>query len=711
MNEPTAKLFDEEILRGLERVDAGDETLITYRGVAVLAFRRDVPIERNIAIATLLRLELSGKSTAMLTDVSEAHVTGVRQRVKEGGLEALVARGGKGGTPRRIVGALLRRVIRLRERGSSISEISKAIGVPNATVGREIKRLSRRTESTQSSIPGVGAAAQEPIEVSKMEAHGDPEVSARPVGEELEPGVSLPPSEIEHPCRYAGVLLLCAATDVIGVRAALDVANVCRPPRSVYDAQQVLVSMMAAWACGHGSLESMHERDARALGVVLGLERSPSVRTLHRAIAQMCPVLDPITLGKELMCGLMKAGAQTPLIFGVDGHVKPYAGKSPIDKGWDSKRRMAVKGVACVLTTDLAGMTWLSTDVPAGDSLSQHLLDHARQLRGVHGTARPIVLAFDRGGFDLDVLGELAREGFHYIGYLPSTVTAPDLATIALPSDGVNEVAWSHPRVAHHARLLVERDADALVPAVTNLPTLIDAPTAMQLLRDARGTEENAIKAARAFAHIDRLVDRGGHRVAPDDRPIDNPERARLRAERRRVARRVADLDTERPVRGKRKPSDIDGDRVLAALEEDLVEHELRAEPAKVPRMSIDPKAQRAWLKSRNRTLLAPLKLGTDNARRWLLATLHSALAPSDADHDASAINRTLLALLHAPGTVRFEEHRVHVTLDLQLPPTAHRRLADALVDLDRLQLRFTDRTRCVVFRLAPRPTRANVAA
>ena len=61
--------------------------------------------------------------------------------------------------------------------------------------------------------------------------------------------------------------------------------------------QQLLVSMLAlvaAWSYGYPSLEAMHEADARALGVVLGLERSPSVRTLHRAIAQMRADYDPV---------------------------------------------------------------------------------------------------------------------------------------------------------------------------------------------------------------------------------------------------------------------------------------------------------------------------------------------------------------------------------------------------------------------------------
>ncbi len=45
-----------------------------------------------------------------------------------------------------------------------------------------------------------------------------------------------------------------------------------------------MLALTAAWVSGLVSLKAIHERDARALGVVLGLERSPSVRTLWRAI-------------------------------------------------------------------------------------------------------------------------------------------------------------------------------------------------------------------------------------------------------------------------------------------------------------------------------------------------------------------------------------------------------------------------------------------
>jgi len=128
-----------------------------------------------------------------------------------------------------------------------------------------------------------------------------------------------------------------------------------------------------------------------------------------------------------------------------------------------------------------------------------------------------------------------------------------------------------------------------------------------------------------------------------------------------------------------------------------------------VPQIALDPASQRATLKTRNRALLQPLKFVAENARRWLLEVLGPALAPSDRLHDQETLSRTLAALIGAPGRVRFTEKFVTVTLDLPLPPTAHARLAAALEGLDQNHLRFTDGTRGVVFRLAPRPTRASL--
>jgi hypothetical protein len=535
--------------------------------------------------------------------------------------------------------------------------------------------------------------------------------SNTPSRDALLPGARLPSGPAEHPCRYAGTLLLSAAAMAIGVGAAMQSADVVRPMGCVYDALQVLLAMMASWTAGYGSLEAMQERDARALGVVLGLERSPSVRTLHRAIAQVGAAFDPIALSAGLMRGILCAHLPDRLWFGLDSHFKVYTGDEPSDKGWNSKQRIAAKGLSDVYVTDEHGWTWYMLPVAAGTSLSQHLLTVAQTIRGgfaeTPGDSRPIVLAFDRGGFDFEAFDALSRAGFFYVGYVPASVTLPDLASVAPATEGVGEVLWEHERLHHPARLLVERDDDNLIPIVTNLPTLVDADEVLQGLSKRRGSQENSFKAARAFAHIDRLVDRGGATRGPDDRLIPNPARKALKKAHSDALERKAVLENERP--GERSRGEINDEKFWADFDALGIERKLRDAPAKVPRVSVEPKAQRAILKTKNRLFLQPMKLAADNARRWLLGTLGPALGPSDHPNDQDALCRTLLALLQAPGRVRFDDDRVIVTIELPLPPAPHARLAAALEGLDRHALPFSDGLRHLQFRLAARPTRASL--
>jgi hypothetical protein len=741
-----------------DRQLVGQDVVLLCRGLPVISFRQGESIGRDVAIAALLRVgrRLKTDTIGQLCDASHGWVCHVRRCLAEGGLERVVARARRG-PPRQVVGAKEERLRELHADGASVRAIAKSLGVAKSVIGDEIKRLGlprRGWRMKQEALPLASSAApavgeivapaamatDEPNVAAEAEMASDAPFSevdaalaptidaveatvdaiaastatdtgaASPhAAAELAAGAPLASGPAEHPCRYAGTLLLCAAATVLGVFSAIDAAQVARPAEAVYDAHQVFAALMAAWGAGYGSLEAMHERDARALGVTLGLERSPSVRTLHRAIAQMGDRGDPVELDAALMRGILAARLPESLCFGLDGHFKAYAGTEPIDKGWDSKRRLAAKGIADVIVTDARGFTWSTHHVAAGSGLAQHLGELAGTLRGVLGNERPIVLAFDRGGFDFDVLDALARDGFHYVGYVPASVTLPDLGTIAPASDGVGEAAWSHARLHHPARLIVERDGAALIPVVTNLPTLVDTAIVVAELRAHRGAQENSFKAARSFAHIDRLVDRGGASHAPDDRPVPNPARAALKNEQHTVAARIAALAVETPTTDGRARKDIHADRFWAEVDRVHLERALRVAPAKVPRVTIEPDAKRAQLKTRRRMLLQPLKFATDNARRWLLGTLGNSLAPSDAPYDQDTSARTLLALLQAPGTVRFDDDQVTVTIELPLPPAPHARLSDALAALDAHALRFTDARRRLRFRLAPRPTRADV--
>ena len=735
--------------------------MLFCRGLAVASFRQGDSIGRDISIATLLRVGHGLKTSAIaeLCAASHGGVCEVRRRLAEGGIDRVVERA-RQGAPRKVVGANEKRLREMHADGAHVREIAEALGVSKSLIATEIRRLKLSPRAKQGALPRIAPPiAQETAhalvnhaaahEARSLEETSDdtstesrssaseasltlpPEVDGTkeavvdvvetavealetsdteaPSSGELVAGAPLPSGPAEHPCRYAGTLLLCAAAGALGLFSALDAAHVVRPTEAVYDAHQVFAALLAAWGAGYGSLEAMHERDARALGVILGLERSPSVRTLHRAIAQMSSRSDVIELNAALIRGVLSARLPERLWFGLDGHFKAYSGEEPIDKGWDSKRRLASKGIADVVITDAHGFTWSVLPVAAGSALSSHLEVAAQTLRSVLGNERPLVVCFDRGGFDFDVLDALDRDGFYYVGYVPASVTLPDLGAIAPTTDGVGEVAWSHGRLHHRARLVVERDGTSLIPVATNLPTLVDSAFVVQELRVHRGAQENSFKAARSFGHIDRLVDRGDASHAPDDRLIPNPARAALKKEQNRVTARIAELADQTPSSTGRSRKDINEDRFWTAFESAHIKSTLHTTPAKVPRVTTEPDAQRAHLKTRHRLLLQPLKFAADNARRWLLGTLGNALAPGDKPHDLETNARTLLALLHAPGTVRFDDDQVTVTIELPLPPTPHARLAAALAALDSHTLLFADGHRRVRFRLAPRPTRAEI--
>ena len=703
---------------------AGGQIVVVAFGRIVAAWPEDDSVARDVFVASAFPLGLQGKTLAKLAFASAAQVSRVRCRVAQGGFAAVVARG-HAGHPPALSPKEQARAKTLRQQGKSLSQIARKLGASLASIGRLLKGVPAGAPTSTS--PAT-LAVEEPItdEPITDEPIADEPIADEPIADEpVVPSASAAPPAAEapragqplapdyrpHACRYAGTLLCVAALDALGLGKVIDRATATRPEAALYSARTVAVALCTAWAAGHPSIESMHERDPFALGVVLGLERSPSVRTLHRAVRQMTEALDPIQWWAGWMTELLRRRPPPVPVFGTDGHFQRYAGEAPIDKGYNTKRRIAEPGLATVRVCDLSGMTYGDVAVPAGDGLNLHVLTVAQALRAAsEGSEVPIILGFDRGGFTFEALNALATEGFWYLTWIPATVKLDPLAPIVPAPATVGEVLWTHPTLTHPSRLLVERDETTWLPATTNLPPWVDVTTALGLLRASRGRIENGIKSARAFAHIDRLTDRGALADRPDDRLVDNPTYQALTAlekelEAEWVSQTVA-LSLP-PKRSPRPRAEILLDRDLNEVQSVVVAQQKKETPAKVERQTIDPEACRTSLRVRNRQLLLPLKNALENSRRWLLSALGSALSPTDHAWDQDTRLRTLTTLLRAPGTVSFGEDVVDVVLHFPLAPTAHRRLTDALAQLDTQALRFVDGVRAVRFRLAPRPTRA----
>nr|MBK7065884.1 hypothetical protein [Deltaproteobacteria bacterium] len=701
----------------------GDVVVVTVGGLVFVQWSTDDLPTRDLFLVTGHHADLDGKTLAHLAGISEAQVSRVLSHFAIHGWRGLVERGAAGRAP--ALGPVGKAKARaLREQGVTLADIAEQLGVGIRSVRTATAGVVVRPGPTPIALPSAPPAADRVVvaaeddapsiatvesSVSALAPAADDAVAApsEPGKDPLGPAAPLAADGRWHACRYAGTTLIAAGVLHVGLRHAMGLAAVARPDEALYSGQQALVGLASAWAAGFPSIEAMHERDARALGVVLGLERSPSVRTLWRAIAQMVAGFDRVQWWVGWMQGLLRVHVPEVPVYGIDGHFKAYGGEEPIDKGYNTKRRIAERGLATVRLMDLHGFCWNDLSVAAGDGLHAHVLAAARALVAAQRldrsrVARPVVLAFDRGGFDFAVLSALSAEGFWFLAWVPSTVKLPDLGTIAPPEDGIGEVLWDHPRCTHPTRLLVERDGKALLPATTNLPTWIDATEAMRLLRGARGMEENGIKAAKAFVPIDHLDDRGAVNHRPDDRPANNPARTKLQALSRELKEAEMSLRREHAAPTERRRAEVRLDLDVNVLQQRVVKRQIRETPEKVPRVTIQPEAVRAELDVSNRALLLPLKNATENARRWLLARLGGKLAPSDHEWDQETRARTLTALVQAPGRMRFGKETVEVEIELPLPPMPHARIAEALCALDG-QLRFED-GRALHARLAPRP-------
>ncbi len=232
MKKRTIRFEGEEYEGGLESVTIGARVEIKRGGVAIMVYDKDDPTARNFAAASLLELGIKGKHVAKLCDISEALVTSIKKRYRESGYKALVHHG-RGHPQRKLTGSRLEKAKEYRRKGMTIEQLGKTFKVSPATAGRAVRGIARGgKERLQPSLPGIGGAGSSGAKTtracqtttkpaqcsddddspSELSGTSHPSASRSEKPDELQPGAKLPSGPAWHPCRYAGTLLICAAS-------------------------------------------------------------------------------------------------------------------------------------------------------------------------------------------------------------------------------------------------------------------------------------------------------------------------------------------------------------------------------------------------------------------------------------------------------------------------------------------------------------------
>ena len=262
MHTSTIPLLPEIDVPTIERVKIGTVVHIVVHGVVVHQFGEKDSTGRAVAIASLLRLQLTTDVIASLCGASHGWVCRVRKRLRAGGIDEVVAKR-RSGRPRAIQGAMRATLVRMMAEGARCTHIARVLGVAGSVVHGEMARVRQEQTEQLSIVQGAASVPKPPTpdaeSMSELVVEADDGVPAdddvRPLeiadetvpasDEELVPGALLPSGPTEHPTRYAGVLLVAGALAAIGMQQALASSRVARPKAAIYEATTVLFAMMA----------------------------------------------------------------------------------------------------------------------------------------------------------------------------------------------------------------------------------------------------------------------------------------------------------------------------------------------------------------------------------------------------------------------------------------------------------------------------------
>jgi hypothetical protein len=223
--------------------------------------------------------------------------------------------------------------------------------------------------------------------------------------------------------------------------------------------------------------------------------------------------------------------------FYVDNHMRPYAGKHVIRKGWRMQDKRVRPGSSDYWIHDEDGRPLLRVGSPSHESMTKRLRPIARLLRlgldeaGAKETK--VALVFDRAGAFPSEMAAVRNEGFEFVTYerapyaTVSTTVFDSEITVRGEVLRYAELAQKNLRRGRgrvrRIHVLTENDEQFNIVACSDAP----AEELIVMLLDRWGKQENQFKHGVERFGLNQLDGRRVEQVDPDE-TIPNPARRRL---------------------------------------------------------------------------------------------------------------------------------------------------------------------------------------
>ncbi|HEY5990349.1 MAG TPA: hypothetical protein VIV12_28775 [Streptosporangiaceae bacterium] len=282
--------------------------------------------------------------------------------------------------------------------------------------------------------------------------------------------------------------------------------------------------------------EQLQGQPPGELGILLGLDRAPEVKTLRRKLGELAVRRQATPFSQRLAERWVRDQADAVGLLYVDGHVRPYHGTAhTLPETYVTRRRLCMPATTDLWVQQQDAQPLFVVTAPANDDLlamlRTQILPEVRRLVG----ERRVTLCFDREGWSPKFFHECHSHGFDVLTYrrgpyaawrraafrpITATVDGRDVCYTLAERDVAVLPGF---RMREVRRLCDSGHQTAIVTTRHDLPIVVVAYRMFE-----RWTQENFFRYMRQHFALDALLTYAVEPADPD-RTVPNPERKALR--------------------------------------------------------------------------------------------------------------------------------------------------------------------------------------
>jgi len=309
---------------------------------------------------------------------------------------------------------------KLLDKAVSVKRIAETVGVTEGCIRYAIRKgtLVRKEVVRKDGNPQHKSASQRCFEDCQSPAGiGVKREAERVLASMGKLNEAAPVFSANESVRYAGVLLALPLLLQLGLLdAAKKVYGSLR--NGFYGLQGILLTLAFMALLRIKTPEQLKEKSPGELGIILGLDRIPEVKTLRRKLKEMS------LYGKsaEYMAELTRRWCDDNMdaigFVYIDGHVRPYHGrKYKLPKTRVARRRLCMPATTDFWVNDENTEPLFVVTAEANDSLlsmiDSKLIPHIKGLAG----DRRVTVIFDREGWSPKLFAQWYKKGVDVITY------------------------------------------------------------------------------------------------------------------------------------------------------------------------------------------------------------------------------------------------------------------------------------------------------